>query len=139
MSYTNAFITLAPDCPIAAGQVPRQPMSIAGLEHALLLAHPYRYTSADLIVEVQRRHKHVRDSDLPAFRAWLFAKSQPCMRLSMLPKRWGWGVHFDELGHMAIYGAETSDYRHFAKRSDLRIMPARLSRRLGSSPRRSSI
>lgn len=133
MSYTNAFITLAPDCPITAGQVRRQAMSIAGLEHASLLGFPYRYTAPDLIFEVQRRHKSVRDVELPAFRAWLLAKPQPCMRLSMLPKRWGWGIHFDELGRMAIYGAETSDYRHFAMRSDLRVMAARPSRRVGSS------
>lgn len=133
MSYTNAFITLAPDCPITVGQVPRQPMSIAGLEHALLLGFPYRYTSPDLIFEVQQRHKNVQDAELPAFRAWLLAKLRPCMRLSMLPKRWGWGIHFDELGRMAIYGAETSDYRHFAKRLDLRVMSARPSQRLGRS------
>lgn len=133
MSYTNAFITLAPDCPIAVGQVPRQAMSIAGLEHALLFRSPYRYTAPDLIFEVQRRHKNVRDAELSAFRVWLLAKPQPCMRLSMLPKRWGWGIHFDELGRMAIYGAETSDYRRFAMRSDLRVMAARPSRRVGSS------
>lgn len=133
MSYTNAFITLAPDCPITVGQVPRQAMSIAGLEHALLFGFPYCYTATDLIFEVQRRHKNVRDVELPAFRAWLLAKPQTCMRLSMLPKRWGWGIHFDELGRMAIYGAETSDYRYFATCSDLRVMAARHSRRLGSS------
>jgi hypothetical protein len=107
-------------------------MSIAGLEHALLLGFPYRYTAPDLIVDVQRRHKNVHDAKLPAFRAWLLAKPQPCMRLSMLPKRWGWGIHFDELGRMAIDGAETSDYRHFAERSDLRVMSVRPSQRLGS-------
>lgn len=139
MSYINAFITLAPDCPIAAGQVPRQPTSIAGLEHALLIAHPYRYTPPDLTLEVQRRHKQVRDADLPAFRAWLLAKPQPCMRLSMLPKRWGWGIHFDGLGRMAIYGAETPEYRDFAMRSDFRVLAARPSRRLGSSSKLSRI
>ena len=139
MAYTNAFITLAPDCPIAVGQVPRQPMSIAGLEYALLLAQPYPFSPPDLTLEVQRLHKQVRDDDLPSFRAWLHAKPQPCMRLSMLPKRWGWGIHFDELGRMAIFGAETSDYRHFAMRSDLRVMSARPSRRLGSGPQRSFI
>lgn len=114
-------------------------MSIAGLEHALLSAHPYCYTPPNLMLEVQRRHKQVRAADLPSFRAWLHAKPQPCMRLSMLPKRWGWGIHFDELGCMAIYGAETSDYRNFAMRSDLRVMSARPSRRLGSCTQRSPI
>lgn len=128
--YRNAFITLSPDCPVAAGQVPRQATSIAGLEHALLVDRPYHYTAKELILAVHRRHKDVGDAELGEFGALLFAKSQPCMRLSMLTKRWGWGVHYDEQGRMAIYGAETQEYRIFAMRSDLRIMPARSARRL---------
>jgi hypothetical protein len=51
------------------------------------------------------------------------------MRLSMLTKRWGWGVHYDEEGRMALYGAETPEYRRLAVQSGLRVMPARASRR----------
>ena len=123
--YSNAFITVSPDCPVEAGQVPRQVMSIAGLEHALLIDRPYHYTADDLILDVHRRHKNVGDAELAAFRAYLFAKSQPCMRLSMLTKRWGWGVHYDEQGRMAIYGAETQEYCHFAMQTDLLVMAAR--------------
>jgi hypothetical protein len=127
--YRNAFITLSPDCPVAAGQVPRQAMSIAGLEHALLIDRPYHYAADDLILTVHRRHKDIGDDELDAFRAFLFAKSQPCMRLSMLTKRWGWGVHYDEEGRMALYGAETQEYRRLAMRTDLRVMAARPARR----------
>jgi Family of unknown function (DUF6157) len=128
--YVNAFITIAPDCPVTEGTVPRLATSIAGLEHALLLNRPYDYTAHDLILEVNRHHKNVPDIDLDAFKAFLFAKSHPCMRLSMLTKRWGWGVHYDGQGRMALYGAETDEYRQFAMRSDLRVMAARPSRRL---------
>lgn len=130
ISYRNAFITLAPDCPVAAGTVPRQATSIAGLEHELLTDGPYHYTTHDLILHVHRQHKNVGDAELDAFRAFLFAKSHPCMRLSMLPKRWGWGVHYDEHGRMALYGAETGEYAAFAMRSDLRVLAARPARRL---------
>lgn len=85
--YTNALVTLAPDCPATAGTVPRQPTSIAGLEHALLTGRPYHYTSDDRILDVHRRHKDVGDADPDAFRALLSAKSHPCMRVSMLPTR----------------------------------------------------
>jgi hypothetical protein len=137
--YTNAFVTIAPDCPVAAGTVPRQPMSIAGLEHALLAGNPYHYAAHDLILDVHRRHKNVGDSELDEFRAVLFAKSHPCMRLSMLTKRWGWGVHYDDQGRMALYGAETPEYRRFALRSDLRVMAARPSRRMPGSRHRFGI
>lgn len=137
--YRNAFITAAPDCPVAVGTVPRQALSIAGLEHALLIDRPYHYTARDLVLDVHRRHKNVGESELDAFRAFLFARSHPCMRLSMLTKRWGWGVHYDEQGRMALYGAETPEYRRFASRSDLRVMAARPSRRLFNSLHRSGI
>lgn len=135
--YTNAFITLAPDCPAAAGTVPRRATSIAGFEHALLTERPYHYTGDDLILNVHRRHKDVGDADLDGFRTFLFAKPHPCMRLSMLPKRWEWGVHYDERGRIALYGAETEGYRRLAVRSDLRVMAARPSRRM--SGRRSRL
>lgn len=129
--YVNAFITLAPDCTATAGTVPMQATSIAGLEHALLTERPYHYTSDDLILNVHRHHKDVGDADLDAFTAFLFAKSHPCMRVSMLPKRWGWGVHYDEQGRIALYGTETEDYRRLAARKDLRVMAAVRSRRSG--------
>lgn len=127
--YVNAFITLAPDCPVQSGTAPRLATSIAGLEHALLTERPYHYAGEDLTLQVHRLHKAVADEDLPAFRAFLFSKSQPCMRLSMLPKRWGWGVHFDGRGRMALHGAETEAYQTLSTRSDLRVMAARSSRR----------
>jgi Family of unknown function (DUF6157) len=132
IGYENAFITLARDCPVAAGFVPRKAMSIAGLEHALLIGDPYKHNASDLILAVHRRHKHVGDAEVDEFKAFLFAKSHVCMRLSMLPKRWGWGVHYNEQGRMALYGAETEEYQQFATRPDLRVMAARPSRRMSA-------
>jgi hypothetical protein len=127
--YVNAFITTAPDCPLAVGTVPTHAMSIAGIEHSLLLDCPYEYMAHELIIDVHRRHKRVDDVELEDFKALLFTKSHACMRLSMLTKRWGWGVHYNEQGRMALYGAETDEYRQFAMRSDLRVMTARPARR----------
>jgi hypothetical protein len=36
------------------------------------------------------------------------------MRASPLPKKYGWGVHYDAEGKLAIYGVETADYQRFA-------------------------
>ena len=128
--FRNAFITLAPDCPVAAGHVPVRPTSIAGLEHSLLIGDPYHYTAEELFLAVQRRHKNVSDAELGAFKAFLASKPRPCMRLSMLPKRWGWGIHFDARGRMAIFGTETQEYENFSTRTDERVMPAWPSRRM---------
>ena len=52
------------------------------------------------------------------------------MRASALPKKYGWGVHFDEQGRMALYGMETDAYREFAAMTDtLKVLPAMRSSR----------
>ena len=128
--YVNTFITVAPDCPAAAGTVPDRATSIAGLEYALLTENPYRLTGDDLLFAVHLRHKQIgKDSDLEAVRAAFFSKPHPCLRASMLPKRYGWGVHYDEKGRIALYGVETERYRHLATREHLKIIPAMRNRK----------
>lgn len=127
--YTNAFITVAPDCPGRAGSVPERATSIAGLEHRLLTEKPYCLTGDDLILAVHLRHKGIKRTDREAFRAALFSKPHPCLRASMLPKRYGWGVHYDDKGRIALYGVESDDYRRFAARKDLQVIPAMRNRR----------
>lgn len=125
----NAFVKVAPDCPASAGVVPpvkedAKP-SVHALQYMLLSEHPYRYTLDDLIYEVHIRHKAIPLEQLElegaAIREELFRKSHPCMRASMLPKKFGWGVHHDADGRIALYGMETPEYRRFAEGSDSRV------------------
>jgi hypothetical protein len=47
----------------------------------------------------------------------------------MLPKRYGWGAHFDAKGRIAIYGAQTDDYRRFSTNNSLKVIPAMRNRK----------
>jgi hypothetical protein len=129
MGYLNTFIVVAPDCPADVGVVPDRPRSIAGLEFMLLTANPYRLTGEELILAVHARHKGVGDADIEPFKLALFSRPHPCLRASMLPKRYGWGAHYDANGHIALYGVETDDYRHLTSRPDTRVIPAMRNRR----------
>lgn len=130
--YLNTFVLVAPDCPVEAGTAPPRPDSIAGLEYALLSGDPYGFTGEDLILAVHLRHKQVVEgADRTAFRAALFSKPHPCLRASMLPKRYGWGAHYDEKGRIALYGCETEAYRTLGSRTDLTIVPAMRNRKAG--------
>jgi hypothetical protein len=123
--YTNTFITIAPDCPTAESVPPANPASIAGLEYALLMESPYGLTGDELIFAVYLRHKKIdRRTNLDVVKAAVFSKPHPCLRASMLPKRYGWGVHYDERGRIALYGAETNEYRRFTACERLKIIPA---------------
>ncbi|WP_370872528.1 DUF6157 family protein [Paenibacillus zeirhizosphaerae] len=40
--------------------------------------------------------------------------SQACLRASMLPKKLGWGIHFNGEGKLALIPMESELYRSYA-------------------------
>ncbi len=118
---TNTFVTVAPDCPVSSGTVPVSrgtAPTVAVLQHELLTAKPYALTLEDLMFAVYVRREGLSKSEAKSraseIRAVLFGKSYPCMRASPLPKKYGWGVHYDGSGRIALFGVETPEYRQFA-------------------------
>lgn len=116
------MIQVATDCHETCGVVPvargdRKPIHV--LQYELLSAHPYRYTHEDLHYEVHVRHKAIPEEERALcgseIRAELLAKPHPCLRASMLPKKYGWGVHYDGHGRIALYPMESDAYRKFAE------------------------
>jgi Family of unknown function (DUF6157) len=119
---TDTFVLVAPDCSVTAAVVPaakRAATSVAVVQHELLTARPYKLTLEDLIFEVHVRRAGVSRAEAKSraaeIRGELFAKPQACMRTSPLPKRYGWGVHYDERGRLALYAMESEEYRRFAE------------------------
>ncbi len=118
----NTFVLIAPDCPVKVGTVPLtrgDSPTIAVAQHELLVAKPYSLTLEDLMFAVHVRREELSKADAKKIageiREKLFAKSYPCMRASPLPKKFGWGVHHDAKGRIALYGAETVEYRRYAE------------------------
>ena len=105
-NYTNAFIETAEDCPASAGEAPpyREPETAAQIEYKMLSGHPYLHTSDDVIYASSGKRKGISREDF-------FAKGQPCLRSSALTKRYGWGIHSDALGRVAMYGVGTEEYK----------------------------
>jgi Family of unknown function (DUF6157) len=89
------------------------------LEHKLLSEHPYKFTYEALILEVHRLRLGVSTAEFALreseFRAELFVKPRACMRASSLPKRYGWGIHFDAEHRMAIYPLESAEYARLSE------------------------
>ncbi|MFM1653194.1 DUF6157 family protein [Brevibacillus sp. B_LB10_24] len=122
INYYQTFITVAPDCPVSEGVVPPEKkggVTKPRIEYELLSNHPYTFTQEELIYEVYLRHKAIPEEEQKArgtqLRDELFQKPQPCLRASMLPKKYGWGIHYDEAGRIAIYGVESREYESFLK------------------------
>jgi len=121
MNYYNTFITVSPDSTAAVGMVPQERKggpSKHGIEYELLAGSPYTYTQEDILFEVHVRHKGIPPEELEASGAQLreqfFQRSHACLRASMLPKKYGWGIHFDQEGRIALYGVESPEYKSYA-------------------------
>jgi hypothetical protein len=76
--------------------------------------HPYQYTSDDVIFTVWADRNEIAKRDRIQARAEFFAKPQPCLRSSDLGKKYGWGIHSNAHGRVALIGVETAEYKAFA-------------------------
>ncbi|QSF46767.1 DUF6157 family protein [Paenibacillus tianjinensis] len=138
MSYINTFIRVSADCPVETGVVPvtSRPLPPAHvIQYELLAGAPYKYTHEELLYEIHVRHKQIPEEERTARKneiwAELFSKKHPCLRASMLPKRFGWGIHYNEDGKIALYAKESPEYNQFTSGADdgLTLLNAMRSKR----------
>lgn len=118
-NYFDTFITVAPDCTATAGVEPPAPTpgkapTIARRLWELISNEPYGHTSDDVIFAVYAERHSIPAAGLATAREVFFSKGQPCLRAADLGKKFGWGVHYDAQGRIALYGVETARYRALA-------------------------
>lgn len=118
-NYLNVFIEIAEDCPAKIAGIPpeKEPKTAARMEYEMLIDIPYRYTSDDVIYEIKGASKGIS-------REVFFSKGQPCFRTSALAKRYGWGIHSDAEGKIAIYAVESADYNRLASDESVKHVKA---------------
>ena len=94
MTYYDTLIEVADDCPVIKGQIPQArggKKTKAVVEYKLLVKHPYTYTEEDI------------------------SKSHPHLRVSALAKRYGWGIHNNAEGKIALIAVESPEYKRLMK------------------------
>jgi hypothetical protein len=131
-NYQNTFIEVAEDCPTTRGQIPPlkgDKKTVANQQFEMLVGNPYRYTSDEVLFSVYADRKEIMDSEKDAERKGFFSKGQPCFRASPLTKSYGWGVHHNEEGKMALYGRETEAYQKFLEDPSLIKLKAMRSKK----------
>jgi hypothetical protein len=111
-NYTNTFIEVAEDCKAATGTIPPEKTepTIARMQFELIQTNPYRYTSDDVLFAVYAARNSIAPEELEARRAEFFAKGQACLRASPLAKSYGWGIHHDREGKVALYAQGSEEY-----------------------------
>lgn len=131
-NYFDTFIETAEDCPASNGEIPPikdDAKTAANIQFDLIKKHPYKYTSDDILFQVFADKNDLTKQEYKKSRELFYSKGQPCLRASPLTKRYGWGVHFDRDGKIAIYGCETNEYASFTKNKKLTILKAMKSKK----------
>jgi hypothetical protein len=120
VGYADTFIVVAEDCPVDRGTPPvgrgGRPTA-ATVQFEMLAGAPYEHRSEDLIFAATTLGRSLVEASEDERRVAMdafFAKPQACLRASPLPKRWGWGLHFDGDSRVAVYGCDTDEYRRLA-------------------------
>lgn len=119
-NYFGTFIEVAEDCPVEHGEEPpvaAQP-SIAATHYRLIAEQPYGRTSDDVVFETHAVRSGVPVDDAAA-REEFFSVGRACLRSSPLGKRYGWGLHHDAEGRVALVARDSDEYARLAADPDL--------------------
>ena len=136
MNYIDTVIEVADDCPAQTAVVPAEKggkKTIPVLQYELIANHPYTYTQEDVLFEAYAEYNGVPAADRLNERQTFFAKEQPCLRSSALGKRYGWGIHSNASGKVALYAVESPDYIRLACDGTLQHIKALRSKRASAS------
>lgn len=135
-NYYNSFIEVANDCPVKIAETPPQKgndKTTANIQFEMIADNLYKFTSADVLFKAFAIKNKIGAKELNAEREKFFSKGQPCFRSSPLPKRYGWGVHSNAEGKIAIYAVESNEYEKLSKDKNLQHVKAMRSKRIKKS------
>jgi hypothetical protein len=113
-NYFDTFIEVAEDTKVTCGTVPSSKgdnKTVAELQYELMVKNPYKFTSDDIFFQVYAIRNDLTTQEYEEARKILFSKGQPCFRSSPLTKTYGFGVHANSEGKVAIFGMETNQYQ----------------------------
>ncbi|MDJ1481961.1 DUF6157 family protein [Cytophagaceae bacterium YF14B1] len=115
-NYFDTFIEVAEDTKVSCGTIPKSKgdnKTVAELQYELLVNSPYTFTSDDLFFQLFANRNNLTEHEYEEARKNFFSKAQPCFRSSPFTKIYGYGfgVHSDSEGKVAIVGMETERYQ----------------------------
>lgn len=135
INYYDSFIAVADDCPVAEGVVPTArgaKKTVAVLQYEMIADSPYQHTQEDVLFQSWFQRQDLGDptaDEVARLRHEFFSKDQPCLRASPLPKKFGWGLIFNDKGGVALCPVESDEYRQRLADTDIKVMKAMRSKR----------
>lgn len=131
-NYYDTFIEISADCPATDGEVPPakgDAKTAANIQFDMISKNPYKYTSDDVMFQVFAHKNDLTEAEYEEARKQFFSKGQPCFRASALTKRYGWGLHSNEEGKIALYPSGSPEYEQFRNDKSLTVVKAMRSGR----------
>ena len=131
-NYFNTFIEVAEDCPVTRGSLPLSSegsLTIASVQFRMISENPWHFTSDEVIFKTWAERQNLQKEDMEDARKLFFSKGQACLRSSPLGKRYGWGIHCNREGKVALFGMETNEYQQILNDPDIKKVKAMRSAR----------
>ncbi|MFS0644769.1 DUF6157 family protein [Siminovitchia sp. 179-K 8D1 HS] len=132
MSYKNTFIAISEDSTAHSGVVPvprNGKPTIASIQYDLINNNPYKYTQEDVQFKTYLVKNQIELNETEEMRKQFFAKPQACFRASPLVKKYGWGIHYDEQGKIALFSVNSEEYNRFLQLENVTVIKGMRSKR----------
>lgn len=130
-NYKNTFIETAEDLPVKQSEVPpvKRNRTLAEIQYDMLTKNPYKFTSDDVMFECFIQKNNVADEDKSSARKDFFSKGQACFRSSALAKRYGYGIHHNVEGKVALFPMESEEYKNLVANPNVEKVKAMRNKR----------
>ena len=128
-NYRETLILPSPDCTATTASVPRKVGSVAAMQHERLSGAPYALTSDDLLFDVYAARNDIDPDHRDEAREAFFSKGQACLRASPLVKSFGWALHHDAQGRVALVDPQGETFAALAARDDVTKLMGMRSKR----------
>lgn len=111
-NYFNTLIKVSPDSKATIAVVPEysEKPTLARRIYEQVYESPYRYTSDEVLIKVMAEQRELSYEDAANL---FYSKGQACLRSSLLVKKYGWGIHFDCDGKMALAAIGQPEYNRW--------------------------
>ncbi|MDV7695729.1 DUF6157 family protein [Chryseobacterium soli] len=130
-NYTDTFIEVAEDCPVSKAQIPseKEIKTLAGFQYEKIIKNPYIFSSDDIIFEWYAIKNDITETEKQEEWEKFFSKGQACLRASPLAKRYGFGIHHNSGGKVAVFPVESEEYQKFMENISVVKVKAMRSKR----------
>lgn len=130
-NYFDTFIEIAEDSKVHQSEIPpvKPTKTVARMLYEMIAEQPYKFTSDMVLFECFAQKNNISETEKPEANALFFSKGQACLRASALPKRYGFGIHFNSEGKIALYPAESDEYQNFLNNPEIKKVKAMRSSR----------